>query len=417
MHDRYQLSFTQVDHLAALTGWDSSSDWDTRLQSSSAACASLVDASLIGKFGPEIGRQIIDICTLLREVFTDKDKYVKFLDHKRDGETAKDLLDVLQKLLDYAPLDPQFRPLLYVALVRLCRKSELCPRSFTLRGVTNREKEALSPGQFGDVYAAYYKNSIVCVKGVKVYRQRDSLADFSRRKDSVKKAFTREAVVWSQLRHKNVLPFYGTWDPEDQFYLVSPFIRNGDVNQYLTDKPKTNRTHLCANVLVAEPEQALLTDFGFSYVTDDAGLNTGDFLLSSRHAMGGTRPFEAPERVIDPKMRRNGASDVFAFGMLCLEMFALDGYYIQSVHDGIIHRSKLPERPIQFLSLGLNDNMWKVMKESWSPGPRDRPTATEIVRKLPTSSQKDISYNPKIRDFKLSDAASFTKALDHLRAL
>lgn len=74
----------------------------------------------------------------------------------------------------------------------------------------------------------------------------------------------------------------------------------------------------CDNVLVAEPEQALLTDFGFSYVTDNCGLN--HWTHSSDHARGGTWAFEAPERVADRSRRRDGASDVFAFGLLCFEV-------------------------------------------------------------------------------------------------
>lgn len=72
------------------------------------------------------------------------------------------------------------------------------------------------------------------------------------------------------------------------------------------------------NILVAEPEQALLTDFGFSYVTDDHGLQNQN--LSSVHAPGGTWMYEAPERLEDPKSRRTRASDVFSFGMVCYEV-------------------------------------------------------------------------------------------------
>ncbi|KAH0579046.1 hypothetical protein H2248_003206 [Termitomyces sp. 'cryptogamus'] len=57
-----------------------------------------------------------------------------------------------------------------------------------------------------------------------------------------------------------------------------------------------------SDILVAEPEQAILTDFGFSYVTDDNGLQGPT--LSFSHALGGTRAYEAPERLEDPESRR-----------------------------------------------------------------------------------------------------------------
>ncbi|KAG5735340.1 hypothetical protein E4T56_gene11025, partial [Termitomyces sp. T112] len=96
--------------------------------SSASACKSTVDASRIDSLGPEVGPQVTNICNSLLNVFKDRENYAKFLQHH--GEAAKDLLDILQKLLDHAPLMPEFRKILYVALVRLCRKSELCPRSF-----------------------------------------------------------------------------------------------------------------------------------------------------------------------------------------------------------------------------------------------------------------------------------------------
>ncbi|KAG6894736.1 hypothetical protein C0992_004913 [Termitomyces sp. T32_za158] len=222
-------------------------------------------------------------------------------------------------------------------------------------------------------------------------------------------------------------------------YLVSPLVPNGDVNDYLMERPKANRSHLiygvaagmeylhrngvahgdlkCANVLVAEPEQALLTDFGFSYVTDNAGVNHS--LLSSHHARGGTWVFEAPERVKDHNSRRDGASDVFAFGMLCFEMLTfppLDDISIHDVHDKIVHHSKLPEQPRRYLSYGLTDKMWEVMKMCWSHTPSDRLPAKEIKKRLQSSVQRNTTVGVTRPGFQSPDAA-VTRALGHLQAL
>ncbi|KNZ75900.1 L-type lectin-domain containing receptor kinase IV.3 [Termitomyces sp. J132] len=262
-------------------------------------------------------------------------------------KAAKDLLDILQKLLDHAPLMPEFRKILYVALVRLCRKSELCPRSFELEGVTDRAGEAQSRGTFGDVYRACYDRSPVCLKAVTVYKENLSDIEFERKKVLTRKfcsAFSREAVVWGQLSHANILPFYGICFLNEELHLVSPLVPKGNVWQFFNEPERleADRTHLisgvsagmeylhqngvahgdlkCLNVLVAEPEQALLADFGFSYVTDKNGLQHWN--LSSSHQAGGTLVFEAPERVSNGYTeRKDEASDVFAFGMLCYEKF------------------------------------------------------------------------------------------------
>jgi serine/threonine protein kinase len=58
------------------------------------------------------------------------------------------------------------------------------------------------------------------------------------------KSFSQEAVVWRQLRHPNVLPFYGI--SEDAFEvprlcLVSPWMNNGNIMSYLEAQPDHDR--------------------------------------------------------------------------------------------------------------------------------------------------------------------------------
>ncbi|KAG5338049.1 hypothetical protein C0989_008314 [Termitomyces sp. Mn162] len=438
--------------LAAQTGWHPSSDLDAGILSSASAVTSTVDTSRIGSLGPEVGRKVTDICNSLLNVFNDREKYAKFLQHR--GEAAEDLLDILQKvcqesfspcfsgditlvaqLLDHAPLMPQFRAILYVALVRLCRKSELCPRSFKLEGVTDKGDDARWSGRFGDVFQARYNGSLVCLKSVKVFQERDSAEAFNERRKNAYKALSREAVVWGQLSHENILPFYGIYFFGNTLCLVSPLMENGTIHEFLRDKPTANRPHLihgvaagmeylhrngvvhgdlkCNNVLVAEPEKALLTDFGFSYVTDMIGSRFRGPAFSSNQASGGF--FLAPELIQDSTKRRDEASDVFAFGILCYEMFLSpeSPRLVDVIYSKIVHSSQLPERPNINVSRGLTDNMWALMKRCWSL--EHRPTAKEIKQGFPWSSGRDrISIRP---GFEQVNDATITNANNRLRAL
>ncbi|KAH0579045.1 hypothetical protein H2248_003205 [Termitomyces sp. 'cryptogamus'] len=340
---------------------------------------------------------------------------------------------------------PEFRKILYVALVRLCRKSELCPRSFELEGVTDRAGEAQSRGTFGDVYRACYDRSPVCLKAVTVYKENLSDIEFERKKVLTRKfcsAFSREAVVWGQLSHANILPFYGICFLNEELHLVSPLVPKGNVWQFFNEPERleADRTHLisgvsagmeylhqngvahgdlkCLNVLVAEPEQALLADFGFSYVTDKNGLQHWN--LSSSHQAGGTLVFEAPERVSNGYTeRKDEASDVFAFGMLCYEMFILpQSKKIENIHGQLVYSSKLPERPVINATRGLTDDMWALIERCLSAESKCRPIAKEIKQGLPSSSGRDRTLNRRIRPgFEQVNDATIKKAYKHLRAL
>ncbi|KAG6827258.1 hypothetical protein H0H92_012595 [Tricholoma furcatifolium] len=373
-------------------------DWDSYVVTSAADCT----PSTAGG-GEEIGSQITDICTRLVDVFSDLAKYEKFLSYR--GDAAQDLLDLLQKLLDHAPLDPHFRAILYVALVRLCRKSELYPRIFSLTGLkVDTNDIPRSSGSFGDVYISDYNGKAVCVKVVKMYQSSDHAL--------LHKTFSREAVVWGQLSHPNILPFFGIYrlgDVHKRLCLVSPWMFNGNVYDFLKSRPGYNRTTLvfgvasgmqylhdngvvhgdlkCLNILVTDYEQACLADFGLSYVTDATGLRGQ--ALSSNHADVGTAGFEAPELVeSDENVRRTEASDVYAFGMVCYEMFSALRPFGKVKPVAVVTKimaGQQPSRPSGpgILERGLTDEMWAIMKSCWSRHPAQRPTAAEIVTRLP----------------------------------
>lgn len=172
-------------------------------------------------------------------------------------------------------------------------------------------------------------------------------------------------MLWAQLSHPNVLPFYGIYrlgDTRNRIGLVSAWMHNGNVNEFLEKNPDTDRRllvsqnssplFLCfeflilflsqisdvaagmlylhkngvihgdlkgANILVTDAKRACLADFGLSIVTDAHGLKNPD--LSSDAAEGGTARFQAPE-LNDPanECPRSAASDVYAFALLCYEV-------------------------------------------------------------------------------------------------
>ncbi|KAG6896478.1 hypothetical protein C0992_008014 [Termitomyces sp. T32_za158] len=304
----------------------------------------------------ETNHQISSVCDRLVLIFRDLEKYRKFLSYR--DEAAKDLLDLLQKLLDHASLEPRFRLILYVALVRLCRKSELYPRCFSLTDITVDSLYPLFRGGFGDIYKGQYNGRAVCVKAVQLYQQSNRSA--------------LEKVV-----------------------LVShPLISDvASGMKYLHDNGVVHGDLKSLNVLVTESRRACLADFGLSYVTESGGLGGPD--LSSFHASGGTQGFEAPELARSDEFRRTSASDVFAFGMVCFEMFTGEFPFGNNRAAALsIIQGARPKRPTSHVHVqrGLTDTMWALMEWCWSHSPENRPSAAEILQALPppqTSWQRE----------------------------
>ncbi|KAL0568702.1 Rho guanine nucleotide exchange factor [Marasmius crinis-equi] len=98
-------------------------------------------------------------------------------------------------------------------------------------------------GGFGDVWKGTLGYSetapIVCLKVVKVYLASDVQASL--------KEYLREAIVWKQLKHPNLLPFLGMFyldGTRQRICLVSPWMEHGNLVHYLKDTPRESVDHL-----------------------------------------------------------------------------------------------------------------------------------------------------------------------------
>jgi serine/threonine protein kinase len=60
----------------------------------------------------------------------------------------------------------------------------------------------------------------------------------------VSQMLMREIKVWSSLSHDNVLPFYGASFATDAPFIVSRYMKNGNLPRYLRQRPNANRVQL-----------------------------------------------------------------------------------------------------------------------------------------------------------------------------
>ncbi|KAJ7490138.1 kinase-like domain-containing protein [Mycena galericulata] len=251
-----------------------------------------------------------------------------------EGESAQCFLDVVQDTLNRGFLmTPEHSRQARRIIRKLSEASDSLPSSLFITGVTGREDHPTFAGGFGDIYRANIGSKTVALKHMRHFLQASDLRD-------IRLKLCREALVWKDLHHPNILTFIGI-DRESfptSLCMVSPWMEHGTVLNYLKDHGRENVGKLLfevaqglqylhshnvvhgdlrgANILINEDWSACLADFGLS-VFANATTSTH---TSTR---AGSMYWMAPE-LIDPerfgcRYARTPASDVYAFGCVCLE--------------------------------------------------------------------------------------------------
>ena len=73
-------------------------------------------------------------------------------------------------------------------------------------------------------------------------------------------AFCKEFVTWKVLRHPNVLPLVGVMVTEDRFAMVSKWMANGNISQFVTARPDANRFELVSSLSKSMRSSTIIDD-------------------------------------------------------------------------------------------------------------------------------------------------------------
>ncbi|KAF5326494.1 hypothetical protein D9611_000771 [Ephemerocybe angulata] len=258
------------------------------------------------------------------------------------GPHAQVILDTLQMILDTGPSlsnEENCRKHLQIRylLLGLAKRSCQYPKCLVLSAITREGDHAVTAGHFGEIWKGRFQGDPVCVKVVKVYARSDV--------DKLLKAFTREAILWSHLSHENVLPFYGIHRLDDiagRMCLISPWMENGNIGEYLLQNPEAKRPVLAsdvcsglaylhaqdivhgdlkgANILVTRTGRACVADFGLSIIAENEIMRWTS--TASAATPGGTVRWQAPE-LFNPEAedtKSSKMSDVYALGCVFYEV-------------------------------------------------------------------------------------------------
>ncbi|KAH7919646.1 kinase-like protein [Leucogyrophana mollusca] len=294
------------------------------------------------------------------------------------------------QLLDSFDLDT-VRSFLVRILVELSRRSGLYPRRLVLPNIETRGDQVDSGG-FADVWKVDLDGRTVAVKKMRVFGSSD--------------AYSREAVLWAQLSSPYVLPFCGVYcadEPSPRACLVSPWMDNGNLPQYLKGSPETNRLQLMldvalgleylhsfcptvvhgdlkgVNILITSGLRACIADFGLSIIAQDSNIY---FTVTTTSNVQGSTPWMAPELfdINAERRRKSCASDVYAFGCVGYEIYAGRPPFSE-FHSPMmaIMRNFQLLRPA---CTELDDAIWELIEKCRDTDPASRPNASEVVQQL-----------------------------------
>ncbi|KAG9121740.1 hypothetical protein FRC07_002181 [Ceratobasidium sp. 392] len=202
---------------------------------------------------------------------------------------------------------------------------------------------AFSGGRFGDVWCGGLQNGDkVAVKCLRLHTVDEAHS-------KVLKHAARELYYWSKLKHGFVLELLGFAMFQGQLAMISPWVENGTLNDYIRKHPEEDRWGLCSgvafgleyihsvgmvhgdlkanNILVDANGTVKLTDFGNSVLASHSLAFSGTSI-----AGGGTSRWMAPELIVQEDgtaADRSMAADIYALGMAILVSGA-NGYSLAS---------------------------------------------------------------------------------------
>ncbi|KAG9100250.1 hypothetical protein FRC06_004354 [Ceratobasidium sp. 370] len=273
-------------------------------------------------------------------------------------------------------------------------------------------------GGFGDIYqGVLIGGAKVAIKCPRLFLQNDEPGG------KILKDIAQEIYVWSKLRHPNILELIGLSTFHGQISIVSLWMENGTLTEYISKNQEADRFQLCtqvsaglaylhgsevirvlyyvkANVFISGSGVAKLADFGNTVLKSTIKFteNTGGLRISVRWA--------APELLNDGGKYTKEA-DIYALGManiLCESMHIRDSFPAlnlgghkeavagkmpfgdnsESVVLGIVLQGRTLERPreLDLMEETKAEKLWEIMSQCWTHTVANRPSASQVKHML-----------------------------------
>ncbi|KAK6992505.1 kinase-like domain-containing protein [Favolaschia claudopus] len=299
----------------------------------------------------------------------------------------------MKQLLDLELLS-EIRPLLFKLMLRLSRTSGLYPRCFSLTGLQKIGKQ-VAGGGYGDIWKGLLRGQRVCIKMMRIFQKDDIQLAI---KAILTNSYNQQCL---QLCHPNLLPFFGLYFIEERLCLISPWMDDGNIMEYLRANSVDQEHRISMimdvalgleflhkqatvhgdlkgiNILVTPSGRACIADFGLAVIINAMTLRLSSSTTINR---AGTVRYQAPE-LVEPELngRKTFYTDIYAFAWWKIPFYECPSE-IKVMLD--VMAGKRPSRAPSCSGSARLDCLWELMQRCWNGDPKMRPSAPEIVGQL-----------------------------------
>lgn len=214
----------------------------------------------------------------------------------------------------------------------------------------------------------------------------------------------REAKAMAQLSdHPNIVPVYDTGEENGHPFIVSQYMKGGDVDSLMRRSPAgrlptSQAVQVCmqvaaaldaahrrgiihrdvkpSNVWLTEEGVAKLGDFGLAIVQDESRITRMGIMI-------GTATYMSPECAAGGARVADARSDIYSLGAMLFEMVAGRPPFVGDMVKVIYQQRHTPPPKLTEVVHGVDPQLARLVDDMLAKDPNSRPqSAQQVIRRL-----------------------------------